>query len=154
MKTFTLDQVEHYARQRDEAWKVDLLTVATAHAGMVRIAEADWLRLWGRPVRLGPPKPPVFNPAPARPLDPPSRPSRDPINPTQWPKWARAIAMLKTGADTGVGDTAERLATAMGGKAYKAFRKSIGLPCKCAARKADWNARYSYSLPLVSPATA
>ena len=144
MKTFTLAQVEHYARQRDEAWKVDLLTVATARGGMVRIAEADWLRLWGRPVRLGPPKPPAFSPAAARPLDPPPRPSGVPIKPSQWPKWAKALALLKTAADKGVGDTAERLATAMGGKAYKALRKSIGLPCRCAAGKAVWNARYGY----------
>ena len=62
-----------------------------------------------------------------------------------WPLWARTVAALKIDADIGVGDTVERMAASMGGVAFKAWAKTVGIDCGCDARKASWNKIYPYA---------
>jgi hypothetical protein len=69
---------------------------------------------------------------------------RSKLKPGKWPAWAKAIAALKQDGELGVGDTVQRLAAAVGGEGYKALRKRIGLPCKCAERREKWNRVYAY----------
>lgn len=60
------------------------------------------------------------------------------------PNWTRLVRLLRKPSDKGVGDTVERIATKFGGKRFKLWAKRIGIPCGCARRKNEWNARYSY----------
>jgi hypothetical protein len=59
-----------------------------------------------------------------------------------WPRWAKLTADLAMPDDKGVGDVVARLASRVGGDAYKRLRKSIGWPCKCNQRQDALNARY------------
>lgn len=60
-----------------------------------------------------------------------------------WPAWARAVSTFGTSADVGVGDTIKRcLGTA--GKLFEATLRTIGAPCQCATRQAEFNARFPY----------
>ena len=61
-----------------------------------------------------------------------------------WPAWAKLLAARKSEPDKGVGDTFQRLAASMGGELFKKLAKSMGLPCGCDARQADWNRLYPY----------
>lgn len=65
--------------------------------------------------------------------------------PRPWPVWAWAIARFSKPQDAGVGDTVRRIAAKMGGEAFKAFAKTIGIPCGCDGRQLDWNERYPYA---------
>jgi hypothetical protein len=71
-------------------------------------------------------------------IEPQSVPEQD------WPAWAKLLAARKAEADKGVGDTFQRLAASMGGEIFKKLTKSMGLPCGCDARQADWNRLYPY----------
>jgi hypothetical protein len=61
-----------------------------------------------------------------------------------WPAWANAIAAMRNGNDAGVGDTIHRL-LGTAGTIFKSVLKSVGAPCACDVRRADWNAMYNYS---------
>lgn len=65
--------------------------------------------------------------------------------PDLWPLWARTMHSLKTDADTGVGDTVERVIGTDNAAALKAFyMKAFGRVCGCDGRKSTWNAAYPY----------
>lgn len=66
-----------------------------------------------------------------------------PVPRDKWPLWAAAISKLATDADKGVGSTVDRL-LGVGGKAYKATMRAMGVPCGCAKRKAEWDVMYRY----------
>lgn len=66
-----------------------------------------------------------------------------PIPQSEWPCWAKAIAVFKSAEDAGVGDTVHRRLGALG-EAFRATMKKIGVPCGCDARQAEWNAKYPY----------
>lgn len=68
------------------------------------------------------------------------RTERDP----EWPRWAKLIRMLRTKADAGIGDTAQRIAAKFGGERFKALSKRIGMPCACTGRQEEWNRLYPY----------
>lgn len=72
----------------------------------------------------------------------------------KWPTWAVAIARFAKPHDTGVGDTAQRIAAAFGGEFFKTFASSIGMPCGCTQRQKEWNTRYPYSKCVVCGALA
>lgn len=61
-----------------------------------------------------------------------------------WPKWALKLEQHRVAGEIGVGDTARRLAAKLGGEQYKALRMALGVPCRCAARQAEWNTSYPY----------
>ena len=62
----------------------------------------------------------------------------------KWPFWAWSLKWMRTKADSGVGDTAQRIAAVMGGEQFKKLTKRIGLPCRCTERQAEWNKLYAY----------
>ena len=66
-----------------------------------------------------------------------------PVPRAEWPLWANAVAKLATDADKGVGSTVDRL-LGVGGKAYKATMKAMGVPCGCNRRKDEWDVMYGY----------
>lgn len=63
----------------------------------------------------------------------------------KWPFWVWSLKWMRSKSDKGVGDTAQRLATKMGGEQFKRFTNKIGLPCGCTERQAEWNRLYAYS---------
>lgn len=72
------------------------------------------------------------------------RPPPPPAAEKQWPRWAKALARLKTSADKGVGDTAARV-LGLAGESFKAWHERIfGEPCDCQLRQSQWNARFPY----------
>ena len=61
---------------------------------------------------------------------------------------ARALRLMKTPADQGVGDTIARVIGPIGGDAYKAwFLETFGRSCGCAERQADLNQKFPYPTP-------
>jgi hypothetical protein len=72
------------------------------------------------------------------------KPEPQPVPESDWPAWAKLLAARKSETDKGVGDTFQRLAASMGGELFKKLAKSMGLPCGCDARQADWNRLYPY----------
>lgn len=60
-------------------------------------------------------------------------------------KWATLVAAFRNAEDTGVGDTVQRYAAMLGGEAFKAWSKKLGMPCGCTQRQAEWNAKYPYT---------
>lgn len=58
--------------------------------------------------------------------------------------WVRLVSYFKAPEDAGVGDTVARYAAMLGGEAFKAWSKKLGMPCGCTQRQAEWNARYPY----------
>lgn len=66
----------------------------------------------------------------------------------QWPEWAKALALLKTDEDKGVGDTAHRLLhlkmakplTNLALTTLMTFKKK----CGCSERRAEWNLKFKY----------
>lgn len=67
--------------------------------------------------------------------------------PNKWPWWAKLLRVLASPSDAGVGDTVERLASAVGGKQYQKLTAKLKRPCGCAARKERWNRHYRYPAP-------
>jgi len=63
---------------------------------------------------------------------------------SQWPIWAKAIALRSAPEDKGVGDTFARTTGPIGGDAFKSGMKAIGKECSCEFRQAEWNAAYPY----------
>ena len=65
---------------------------------------------------------------------------------SQWPGWAKGIALLKTDADRGVGDTVYRTIGPDTSAAFKTwFLLIFKRSCGCSARKERWNNEFSYS---------
>jgi hypothetical protein len=115
----------------DPNWLATVLAAAAPGAGdQIVIPRDRWLELsQTAPVvhrpRLVPPK-----------ISPVARGS--------WPPWASAVALLRADPDVGVGDTIERWATRFGGKQFQMMAAAVGLPCRCAERQAEYNAKYPY----------
>ena len=65
-------------------------------------------------------------------------------NKKPWPAWALSLKRLRKNGETGVGDTAQRVASWFGGEYFKAFSKKIGMPCECTNRQNNWNKQYPY----------
>lgn len=58
---------------------------------------------------------------------------------------ARSLKLLRTEADTGVGDTLARVIGPVGGTAYKQwFRATFGRACGCVERQANLNQLFPY----------
>ena len=69
-----------------------------------------------------------------------------PVKRKEWPVWAKTVALLKTDADAGIGDTIERTIGHHRSIAFKLwFRGIFGKSCGCSARKAKWNKSFPYS---------
>jgi hypothetical protein len=65
-------------------------------------------------------------------------------DPTTWPTWARALAMLREPQDRGLGDTVRRTLGPIH-EAYSEARRALGAtPCKCRDRQTRWNHRFPY----------
>lgn len=68
----------------------------------------------------------------------------------KWPRnpfgmFARGFKLLRTPADTGIGDTIARLVGPIGGDAYKQwFKDTFGKSCGCTERQQDLNERFPY----------
>ena len=62
----------------------------------------------------------------------------------KWPLWAIALKALAIPEDKGAGDTIARVIGPIGGDAFKAWRKSIGKPCKCPDRQEKLNRLFPY----------
>lgn len=71
-------------------------------------------------------------------------PFSEPERNSQWPRWALLIKRLRTDADKGVGDTAQRIAAKFGGERYMRLTKRLGMPCGCSERQDEWNRLYPY----------
>lgn len=61
----------------------------------------------------------------------------------KWPLWAKAVEKFAEPDDIGVGSTIQRV-LGKPGMTYKAFRAAVGLPCRCAERRDEWDTLYSY----------
>lgn len=68
----------------------------------------------------------------------------------EWPQWAKAVKLLASKGDAGVGDTIARVVGPIGGDAFKAWTKSVGFNCGCEKRQETLNARYPYDIQPVS----
>lgn len=67
------------------------------------------------------------------------------VEPAKRSYWVKLVAILRTDADAGVGDTVQRIAAKFGGERFKTFAQKIGIPCGCTERQAEWNERYPYT---------
>lgn len=66
-----------------------------------------------------------------------------PIPREQWPLWAKAMALVASPEDKGLGDTVERIIGPVASNAFKAWHKAtFGKPCSCSERKDRWNSQY------------
>ena len=63
---------------------------------------------------------------------------------TDWPLWAKLIALRNIESDIGVGDTVQRYAAKIGGEKFKKIAERLGIPCGCEKRQAQWNMLYKY----------
>lgn len=69
----------------------------------------------------------------------------EPIPFDQWPSWTKAVALLKSDEDKGIGDTIHRQSGLLG-KGFKWAMVKLGVPCGCDARQDQWNIEYPYAL--------
>ena len=68
------------------------------------------------------------------------------VPPSEWPLWAKAMALLCNSEDRGLGDTIARVIGPVGGDAFKSWHlKIMGEPCGCAGRQESLNLQYPYS---------
>jgi hypothetical protein len=68
-----------------------------------------------------------------------------------WPQWAKAVKLLASKGDAGVGDTIARVVGPIGGDAFKAWAKSAGFDCGCDKRQDSLNKKYPYEISHVQP---
>jgi hypothetical protein len=61
------------------------------------------------------------------------------------PAWVGLVSYFRSPEDKGVGDTVQRYAAMLGGEAFKAWSKKLGMPCGCTQRQVEWNAKYPYT---------
>lgn len=67
------------------------------------------------------------------------------IRRSDWPAWAKAVALLKNDTDVGVGTTVERVIGPIGGDKFKEYYKKLtGHPCSCGIRRDQLDAHYPY----------
>lgn len=85
------------------------------------------------------------NPKPSSPVAHPAEKKIAYVPKEQWPRWARDVAEdpHREREDVGVGDTIEKI-LGDGGMAAKVILATLGVPCGCAQRKAEYNVLYSY----------
>lgn len=80
---------------------------------------------------------------PGEPIPAPEPPK--PIPRSEWPIWAKGLALMAVSYDAGIGDTVARLIGDANSERFKTWYKNIfGGECGCAARRAEWNAIYRY----------
>ena len=74
-------------------------------------------------------------------------PNRSPEVPrSDWPLWARALALIAKPEDKGVGDTIARTIGPFGGENFKAwYQTAFGASCGCVERQDSFNLQYNYS---------
>jgi hypothetical protein len=64
----------------------------------------------------------------------------------EWPAAVEIVAKLATDADTGIGDTIERIGRRfLLGPIYKSFWTAVGTSCGCARRRDSLNSRFPYA---------
>jgi hypothetical protein len=64
---------------------------------------------------------------------------------SDWPLWAKAISLLKSEADKGVGSTIERTIGPTHSTAFKLwYQSTFGKSCGCNARKQRWDKEFPY----------
>jgi hypothetical protein len=87
-------------------------------------------------------------PAPQRASHAPQQPSPQPVPRGEWPLRVRALALLSTAEDRGIGDTAKRVLSHLGADAMaKLYRDATGRDCGCADRQARLNALFRFDSP-------
>jgi hypothetical protein len=70
---------------------------------------------------------------------------RVPIPFEKWPLWAKMIRLVRTGEDSGVGDTVRRTIGDANSKAFQIwYQTTFGKSCGCARRHGEWNQQYRY----------
>ena len=70
----------------------------------------------------------------------------EPIPRVEWPGWANLIAVVRSGSDTGIGDTVARVVGPVGGVKFKKWHRLVfGRDCACEKRREQWNAQYPYA---------
>jgi len=62
-----------------------------------------------------------------------------------WPIWARTFEDWSKPGEVGVGDTARRVFSWLGGELFKALAYKLGMPCGCTGRQVEWNTLYPYA---------
>lgn len=69
------------------------------------------------------------------------------IQKSEWPMWAKAIAVLKTDADQGVGDTVHRVIGESASEAFQNWHRTLfGTSCRCNERRDLWNGQFNYDV--------
>jgi hypothetical protein len=80
------------------------------------------------------------------------------IDPNKWPIWAKALKLLATSQDNGVGDVIARVIGPENSATFEAWHvKTFGKKCNCKGRHIRWNKLYPLSVnprpqPLPRPA--
>lgn len=67
-----------------------------------------------------------------------------PVPQSEWPLWAQILYRYRRSEDSGIGDTAQRLAARFGGEWWKWLSAKLGIPCGCSSRQRRWNVLYPY----------
>lgn len=63
----------------------------------------------------------------------------------QWPLWAKALSLLKSDTDAGIGDTVARtIGDSNSAKFKEWYKKTFGKSCGCNARQNKWNVEFPY----------
>lgn len=66
-----------------------------------------------------------------------------PVPRDEWPLWAKALALISTDQDKGIGDVVERTIGPVASEAFKVWYKRLfAKSCECDHRKEKWNAAY------------
>jgi hypothetical protein len=69
--------------------------------------------------------------------------SQTPIPRAEWPLPIKALAMLASATDQGIGDVIARLIGPVGGDAYKMwYLATFGRSCGCSERHSEFNSKY------------
>jgi hypothetical protein len=69
--------------------------------------------------------------------------SQTPIPRAEWPLQIKALALLASATDQGIGDVIARLLGPVGGAAYKTwFLATFRRSCGCSERQSDLKAKY------------
>ena len=61
-----------------------------------------------------------------------------------WPLWAKAVRLLASESDEGVGDTIHRMAGLAGETFEQAFKTITGKDCGCKVRRESFNREWKY----------
>ncbi len=74
----------------------------------------------------------------------PSTVEKQPAQPRPWPIWSKAVKLLATPEDAGIGDTIHRLAGVAGTTFEAMFLRFFKRPCGCEVRRDLFNGRFPY----------